>query len=132
MFVRRTPDKWDFSHTAATCMPQELEAGYREQFEAVERGVTNAEGWSYLVSDVLLTATGDVWTLTLMPSPDKAIHVEHFSAAGTRLTSHEFLIDAEDMTNYSDDGILGSDLPVRSITLFSAYDGTIRRLGVAR
>ena len=132
VFGRLAPDKWDFSHTAATCMPQELEAGYREQFDAVERGVTNVEGWSDLVSDVLLTASGDVWTLTLMPSPDKAIHVEHFSAAGTRLTSHEFLIDAEDMTNYSDDGILGSDLPVRSITLFGAYDGTIRRLAVAR
>ncbi|MXZ39155.1 MAG: hypothetical protein F4X22_08255 [Gemmatimonadales bacterium] len=133
VFARRQSDEWDFSHTAAVCMPAKLDAGYREQFEAVERGVTNVESWFSLVSDVQLTATGGVRTLTLMPSPDGAIHVERFSAAGTRLASHEFLLDTEDIENHSDHGILGSDWPVRSVVLFNASDGgTIRRLAVAR
>lgn len=133
VFARRKPAQWDFSHTAAVCMPPKLEAGYREQFEAVERGVTNVESWFSLVSDVQLTATGGVWTLTLMPSPDGAIHAEHFSATGTRLASHEFLLDTEDIENHTDHGILGSDQPVRRVVLFNPPDGgTIRRLTVAR
>ena len=133
VFARRKPTEWDFSYTAAVCMHPKLEAGYREQFEAVGRGVTNVESWFSLVSDVQITATGGVRTLTLMQSPDGAIHTEHFSATGTRLASHEFLLDTEDIENHSDHGILGSDRPVRSVVLFNPSDGgTIRRLTVSR
>lgn len=132
VFARRRPGGWDFSHTAEVCMPPELEAAYREQFDAVEGGLTNVESWFALISDVRLASNGEAWTLTLMPSLEGAIHVEHFSATGTRLSSHEFLLDTEDLENHSDHGILGSGLPVRSIVLFNASDGTIRRLAASR
>jgi hypothetical protein len=128
LFRRVECRKWDFSHTVAVCMPEHLESAYRDQFEAVDSGVTNIQAWFSLISDVALMSNGDVWTLTLMLSPEGAMRLERYTATGARRESYELQAETRDLEDHSDSGILISPVPVAQLILFDRGLGRVRSL----